>query len=110
MHDKTVNFSHGCRATWTCRLRRKLYCPETGKEFDFGDTGRAGLRLAKGGVCVDRDEKEIKRLKPESGRTIEIVQFVKQEEIDPIYFGPRGVLRGADGRKHQGVASCFTKR
>jgi DNA end-binding protein Ku len=83
MNDKTVNF-HMMSSDGTCRLRRKLYCPETGKEFDFGDTAR-GIEIAKGEYVLI-DEKEIKRLKPESGRTIEIVQFVKEEEIDPIYF------------------------
>lgn len=83
VHDKTINF-HLMSDDGTCRLRRKLYCPETGKEFDFGQTAR-GIEIAKGEYVL-LDEKEIKRLKPERGRTIEIVQFIRQDEIDPIYF------------------------
>jgi DNA end-binding protein Ku len=79
----------------TCRLRRKLFCPETGREFDFGDTAR-GIEIAKGEYVLI-DEKEIKRLKPESGRTIEIVQFIKQDEIDPLYFDRAYYVAPAEG-------------
>src|ERR1700743_3382198 len=81
--EKSVQF-HRLSKDGSCRLRRKLYCPETGKEFDFGDTAR-GIELAKGEYVLI-DEKEIKKRRPERGRTIEIVQFVKTDEIDPIYF------------------------
>jgi DNA end-binding protein Ku len=83
VHDKTINF-HLMSNDGTCRLRRKLYCPETGKEFDFSQTAR-GIEIAKGEYVL-LDENEIKRLKPERGHTIEITQFIDQVEIDPIYF------------------------
>ncbi len=83
VHDKTVNF-HMMSQDGTCRLRRKLYCPETGKEFDFGETAR-GIEIAKGEYAIV-DEKEIKRLKPERGHAIEIAQFIQQQEVDPLYF------------------------
>jgi DNA end-binding protein Ku len=83
IHEKTVSF-HMMSDDGTCRLRRKLYCPDTGKEFDFSQTAR-GIELAKGEyVLIDEDE--IKKLKPERGRTIEIVQFIDQDELDPLYF------------------------
>jgi DNA end-binding protein Ku len=68
----------------SCRLRRKLYCPETGKEFDFGETAR-GIEVGKDEYILVTD-KEIESVKPEKGRAIEIEQFVELEEIDPIYF------------------------
>lgn len=83
VHDKTINF-HMMSDDGTCRLRRKLYCPDTGKEFDFSQTAR-GVEIAKGEYVL-LDENEIKRLKPERGHTIEITQFINQDEIDPIYF------------------------
>jgi DNA end-binding protein Ku len=94
VHEKTAHF-HMMSSDGTCRLRRKLYCPETGKEFDFADTAR-GIEIAKGEYVL-LDEKEIKRLRPESGRTIEIVQFVRQDEIDPIYFDREYYLVPAEG-------------
>ena len=67
-----------------CRLRQKLVCPETGKEYSFGDTAM-GYEIAPGEyVLFDREE--LKRLKPESGRTIHIDSFVDVAEIDPIYY------------------------
>ena len=63
-----------------CRLRRKLYCPDTGKEYDFTDTTR-GLEVAPDQYVIV-DEKEMENLKPEKGRTIEIEQFVERDEAE----------------------------
>jgi Ku protein len=32
------------------------------------------------------EDEELKKITPRSGRTMEIVAFVKEEQIDPIYF------------------------
>ena len=37
VREKTVSF-HMLSKDGTCRLRRKLYCPDTGEEFDFNET------------------------------------------------------------------------
>jgi len=68
----------------TCRLRRKLYCPETGEEYDFKDTAR-GYEISPDQYILIKDE-ELEQLKPEKGRTIDISEFVDLAEIDPIYF------------------------
>lgn len=83
VREKNVSF-HLLSKDGTCRLRRKLYCPETGEEFDFGETAR-GVEIAKDQYVLV-DEKEIENIKPEKGRTIEIEQFVKLDALDPIYF------------------------
>lgn len=83
VHDKTVAF-HMMSKDGSCRLRRKLYCPDTGKEFDFSETSR-GIEVGKDDYAIV-DEKDIKRLRPEKGRAIDIQQFVKLDDIDPIYF------------------------
>jgi DNA end-binding protein Ku len=83
VHEKGVRF-HMMSKDGTCRLRRKLYCPETGKEFDFEDTAR-GIEVGNGDYVI-LDEDEIKSLRPESGRAIEISQFAALEDLDPIYF------------------------
>lgn len=68
----------------TCRLRTKLVCPDTGKEYDFGETAK-GYELSPGEyVLLDRDE--IKKLKAESDRTFRIEQFVSDDGIDPTYY------------------------
>ncbi len=83
VREHEVHF-HMLSKDGSCRLRRKLYCPDTGKEFDFGDTAR-GIEVGKDEYILV-NEKEIEAIKPEKGRTIEMEQFVDLEEIDPIYF------------------------
>src|SRR6204780_41880 len=78
VREKNVSF-HLLSKDGSCRLRRKLYCPDTGKEFDFGDTAR-GIEVGKDEYVLV-DEKELNKIKPEKGRSIAIEQFVKLEEI-----------------------------
>jgi DNA end-binding protein Ku len=94
IHEKSVSF-HMMSKDGGCRLRRKLYCPDTGKEYDFADTAR-GIEIGKGEYAI-LDEREIKRLRPESGRAIEISQFVKFNELDPIYFDRAYFVAPAEG-------------
>ncbi len=94
VREKTVSF-HMLSKDGTCRLRRKLYCPDTGKEVDFSDTTR-GIEVGKDEYVIV-DAKEIDKIKPEKGKTIEIEQFVKLEEIDPIYFDKAYYIAPADG-------------
>lgn len=68
----------------TCRLRQKLYCPDTGKEYDFGKAAR-GYEIAPNQYVLIEDE-ELARLRPEAGRDISIIAFVSLDEIDPLYF------------------------
>ncbi len=96
-HQKDVHF-HLLTKDGECRLHRKLYCPETGKEYDFKDTAR-GYELAPDQYVL-LDEEEIEALKPESGRTIEITDFVDLAEIDPVYYNkPYYLGPGKDGEK-----------
>ena len=46
VREKSVSF-HMLSKDGSCRLRRKLVCPDTGKEIDYGDTAR-GNRSARG--------------------------------------------------------------
>jgi DNA end-binding protein Ku len=78
-----------------CRLRRKLVCPDTGKEYDFKDTAR-GFEIAPDEYVL-LDEAELKKLKPEAGRTIDIMDFVAVDAIDPIYFNHTYFVRPTEG-------------
>lgn len=68
-----------------CRLRRKLVCPETGKEVEWKQTKR-GYEIAPDQYVVVDDE-ELGRLKPQASRSIEIQDFVDLGEIEPVYYG-----------------------
>jgi DNA end-binding protein Ku len=94
VREKTVSF-HLLSKDGTCRLRRKLICPDTGKEVDFGDTAR-GIEVGKDEYVLV-DEKELEHIKPEKGRSIAIEQFVELAEIDPIYFDRVYFVTPADG-------------
>ena len=83
VREKTVSF-HLLSKDGSCRLRRKLVCPDTGKEIAYDDTAR-GIEVGKDEYVLV-DEKEIEKIKPERGRSIEIEQFVELDDIDPIYF------------------------
>lgn len=83
VHEKSVHF-HMLNKDGTCRLRRKLVCPDTGKEYDFNQTAR-GIEIGPEDYVLV-DQKEIDRLKPEKGRSMEIVQFVEPDAIDPVYY------------------------
>lgn len=83
VREQSIKF-HMLSEDGSCRLRRKLYCPDTGKEFDYKHTAK-GYELAPGQYVIVRDE-ELAKLKPEKSRNIEITDFVELSEIDPVYF------------------------
>src|SRR5262245_32212464 len=93
VREKAVHF-HMMSKDGTCRLRRKLYCPESGKEYDFNETAR-GVEIGPEEYALI-DEKEIKRLKPAKGRAMEIAQFVKLDAIDPLYYDRVYYVRPAE--------------
>ncbi|HEU0064927.1 MAG TPA: Ku protein, partial [Flavisolibacter sp.] len=57
---------------------------KTGKEVPWKDIVK-GYEYAKGKYVVVTDE-DFKKASPEKSKSIDIVQFVKEEEIDPIYY------------------------
>lgn len=95
--DTAIHF-HLLTEDGTCRLRRKLVCPDTGEEIDFARTAR-GLEVAPGQYVLVSDE-EIASLRPDQGRSIEIQDFVDLAEIDPVYFDrPYWVSPGEGGSR-----------
>lgn len=57
---------------------------KTGKEVPWKDIVK-GFQYAKGKYVVVADE-DFKKASPEKSRSVDILQFVKEEEIDPIYY------------------------
>lgn len=57
---------------------------KTGKEVPWKDIVK-GYEYTKGKYVVVTDE-DFKKASPEKSSTIDIVQFVKEDEIDPIFF------------------------
>ena len=76
------------------RSRRSGSAPRDGKEVEWEDLVR-GYEVGKGEYVI-LDPEEIDEAKPESATTIEIGDFVKLTEIDPIYFEKSYFLEPTD--------------
>lgn len=97
LRDRSVHL-HLLTPDGECRLHRKLYCPETGREYDFQDTAR-GYEVAPGQYVV-LEEAELDAIRPEAGHVIDIQDFVRLDDIDPLFFDrPYYVLPDAAGAR-----------
>lgn len=75
---------HQLHKTCHTRLKQPLYCPTCDRQVDRSEVIR-GYEYEPGQYVAVSDE-EIKKITPKSGKAMEIAAFVKQGEIDPIYF------------------------
>jgi DNA end-binding protein Ku len=66
------------------RVKQVLYCQAEDKPIARTDIVK-GYEYEKGRWVVVDDE-EIKRMAPPSARAMEILEFVKSSEVDPVYF------------------------
>jgi DNA end-binding protein Ku len=66
------------------RLKQPLFCPHCQRMVDRSEVIK-GYEYETGQyVLIDGDE--IKKITPASGKTMEILTFLDQGEVDPIYF------------------------
>jgi DNA end-binding protein Ku len=66
------------------RLRQPLYCPTCHRIVERSEVVK-GYEYEKGHyILIENDE--LKKITPQSGKTMEIQAFVKGSQIDPIYF------------------------
>jgi DNA end-binding protein Ku len=66
------------------RVKQQLYCPHDEKVVDRSDIVK-GYEFRKGEYVVV-EPAEIKKIEPKTAKAMEILEFVKQAEIDPVYF------------------------
>ncbi len=66
------------------RVKQQLYCPNDEKVVDRSEIVK-GYEFRKGEYVVV-EPAEIKKIEPKTAKSMEILEFVKQEEIDPVYF------------------------
>ncbi len=66
------------------RIKEVWYCAEENKPVDRADIVK-GYEHAKGEYTVVEDA-EVKKIAPPTAETIEILQFVGVNEVDPIFF------------------------
>jgi DNA end-binding protein Ku len=83
VRDKSIHFNL-LSPDGKSRLRRKLYSPETGKDFEYDQTVR-GYEIAPDQYVIIKDE-ELEKLRPEKSRRLDIQEFVELSKVDPIYY------------------------
>ncbi len=66
------------------RIQQQLYCPYDGKVVSR-DEIVMGYETDEGKMVIV-DKQELKKLQPTSSSSMEILQFVKLSDVDPIYF------------------------
>lgn len=81
--DERVSFNQIHEVCHT-RIKQQLYCPTCDRTVERSEIKR-GYPVAKDDYVLVEDD-EIKRIAPASSETMEIRQFVKIQDIDPIYF------------------------
>jgi DNA end-binding protein Ku len=81
--DKDVRF-HQVHVTDGGRIKYRRVCSIDGEEVEYGDIAK-GFELPDGDVVVLTDE-DFDELPLSTRREIEVLQFVGQDEIDPIMF------------------------
>lgn len=76
------------------RLKQPLYCPTCEKFVDRSEIEK-GYEYEKDQYLLFTKE-ELDEIEPESANTMEILSFVKAEEIDPVYFDASYYAKPAD--------------
>lgn len=66
------------------RVKEVWFCAEEDKPVDRAELAK-GYETSKGNYVVVEDE-ELKRIAPPTASTMDIIQFVESDEVDPIYF------------------------
>jgi DNA end-binding protein Ku len=80
------------------RLTRKMYCPADGKLVPPDEIIR-GYEILPGKYIPMTDE-ELESVSPERSRTIEIIEFININDVDPIYFDrPYYIVPSKGGEK-----------
>jgi len=88
---------HMLHKTDLSRIKQQLWCPEDGRVVERDEIVK-GYEYRKGEYVVIEPE-ELKKIEPKTAKAMEIVQFVKAEEVDPIYFESSYYVAAEDAGK-----------
>jgi len=75
---------HQLHGVCKTRLRQPLYCPTCERIVERNEVVKGYEN--EDGSYVLLDPEEVKKIAPESSRVMDILSFVKESEIDPIFF------------------------
>src|SRR5215470_18470786 len=79
------------------RVKQQLICPEEDKVIGRDEIVK-GYEFRKGEYVIIEPE-ELKRIEPKTAKAMEILEFVKEEEVDPVYFESSYYLGPEEGGK-----------
>jgi len=79
----TISFNQ-LHAECQTRIQQKRWCPKCEREIPISEVAK-GFEFEKGRYVV-MDEEDLSKVRPESTRVIDLVQFTDVAAIDPIYF------------------------
>jgi len=65
-------------------VKQQLYCPADNQVIERSDTVK-GYEYRKDEYVIIEPE-EIKKIEPKTAKTMEILEFVKSSDVDPVYF------------------------
>jgi DNA end-binding protein Ku len=77
------------------RIKMPLFCPTCDRMVDRSEIEK-GYEYEKGQYLLFT-AKELEEIEPDSARTMEILEFVKLAEIDPLYFDSSYYIAPDDG-------------
>jgi DNA end-binding protein Ku len=66
------------------RVKQQLYCPADNRVVERSEIVK-GYEYRKDEYVVVEPE-EIKKIEPKTAKTMEILEFVKEDEVDPVFF------------------------
>src|SRR5499427_6581115 len=66
------------------RIKQQLYCPTDNRVVERSEIVK-GYEYRKNEYVVIEPE-EIKKIEPKTAKTMEILEFVKSSDVDPVYF------------------------
>ncbi len=66
------------------RVKQQYYCPADNRVVERSEIVK-GYEFRKGEYVVIEPE-EIKKIEPQTAKTMEILEFVKSSEVDPVFF------------------------
>ena len=79
----TISFNQ-LHAECQTRIQQKRWCPKCEREVPISEVAK-GYEFEKGRYVV-MDDEDMAKVRPESTRVIDLVQFTDAAAIDPIYF------------------------
>jgi len=66
------------------RVKQQLYCPADNRVIERSETVKGYEYRKDEYVVIEPDE--IKKIEPKTAKTMEILEFVKADEVDPVFF------------------------